>query len=297
MLGRRRGTIDLSYIGEAGGQWDGMGCRHRRRPDRASRRSRSSHCSAATCSTTGVRCRIFATANPPGEGKEHWFTKMLTAGGWIGEDGFPVQEMAGHVRYYTRDGDTTDEFIFADTVEELIATGHVPRDVDGTPIRPQSVSFFPALIDDHRMRTSAASTRASSPALTLFERRRRLEGNWYATESAASTFIKGALPARRELQKAEFWRAPGQKLGQRMEHVGQSRLDAGRPPEHRAGWRHLCPRPVAVPGHHGSRRARDHALRGAGRAQGQIRLPKDAGAGGIQSAIAQRLGPRASRWR
>jgi hypothetical protein len=168
-------TIDFSYIGEPG-QWDGMEAAliGIDQIEQAAERQVFS-LFGRNRSTAPVRCRIFATANPPEEGKEHWLTRLLTAGGWIGEDGFPILDMAGRVRFYTRDGDT-DEFLFADTIEELVQTGHVPRDLDGSPIRPKSVSFFPALVDDHPIESFRREYKSTLASLTLFERHRDYHG-------------------------------------------------------------------------------------------------------------------------
>lgn len=284
-------TIDLSYIGEAG-QWDGMEAAVIV-VDQIEQADEKQVFSlfGRNRSTTGVRCRIFATANPPEEGKEHWLTKMLTAGGWIGEDGFPVQEMAGHVRYYTRDGDT-DEFIFADTVEELIATGHVPRDVDGTPIRPQSVSFFPALIDDHPDENFRREYKSKLASLTLFERRRRLEGNWYATESAGKYFRKEHFPLVENYKPS-----PGARLVRSWDNAWST--------SDKADWTPGVLLSIEPDGgiyvldllrFRGTMAHVERAIMLCAELDGrrvQIRLPKDAGAaGGIQSAIAQRLGAK-----
>ena len=83
-------TVDLSYVGEPG-QWDGMQaaviC-----IDQIEQVTESQAFAVfgRNRSATGVRCRKFATANPPaddlngGSPRGHWLTKMLTAGGWIG---------------------------------------------------------------------------------------------------------------------------------------------------------------------------------------------------------------------
>ena len=112
---------------------------------------------------------------------------MLTSGGWIGEDGFPLQDQAGVVRYYTRHPDT-DEFVFADSVEALVATGLLPVDADGIAIPPSSMTFFPALIDDHPDADFRREYKRKLASLPMFERRRRLEGNWYVSEEAGKYF-------------------------------------------------------------------------------------------------------------
>lgn len=284
-------TVDLSYIGEAG-QWDGMEAAVIV-VDQIEQADEKQVFSlfGRNRSTTGVRCRIFATANPPEEGKEHWLTRMLTAGGWIGEDGFPVLEMAGRVRFYTRDGDT-DEFIFANTIDELIETGHVPRDVDGTPIRPQSVSFFPALIDDHPDEHFRREYKSKLASLTLFERRRRLEGNWYATESAGKYFRKEYFPV-----VDNYRPSPGAQLVRSWDNAWST--------SDKADWTPGVLLSLEPDGgiyvldllrFRGTMAHVERAIMLCAELDGRrvkIRLPKDAGAaGGIQAAIAQRLGAK-----
>ncbi len=284
-------TVNLSYIGEPG-QWDGsqMSLINVDQIEQATEKQAFS-LFGRNRSKLKIRKRIFATANPPEEGKEHWLTRMLSAGGWIGEDGFPAQEMAGRVRFYTRDGDT-DEFLFADTIDELVATGHVPRDIDGTPIRPQTISFFPALIDDHPDEEYRREYKSKLASLTLFERRRRLEGNWYATESAGKYFRKEYFPVvdnYRPSASAQLVRSwdnawstsekadwtPGVLLSLEPDG-GIYVLDLLR---FRGTMAHV-ERAIMLCAEVDGRRVK-------------IRLPKDAGAaGGIQAAIAQRLGAK-----
>jgi len=282
-------TIDLSFVGEPG-KWDAMEAAvinidqieqvEERQAFSVFGRNRS---------TTGVRCRIFATANPPEEGKEHWLTRMLVAGGWIGDDGFPVQTMAGVVRYYTRHPDT-DEFIFADTQEELEATGLLPLDADGvTPIPPTSVSFFPALIDDHPDPVFRREYKRKLAGLTLFERRRRLEGNWFVTETAGKYFNAAMFP------QVEYKPSRGAR-GVRSWDNAWSTSD-------KADWTPGVLEYFESDGgiyiadmlrFRGTFSHVERAVEMCAKLDGRgvtIRLPKDAGAaGGLQSALAQRLG-------
>ena len=88
-------TIDLSFVGEPG-QWDAMEaaviC-----IDQVEQVEENQFFSVIgrNRTTCGARPRVFVTANPPEDGREHWLTRMLTRGGWVGEDGFPIQEMSG----------------------------------------------------------------------------------------------------------------------------------------------------------------------------------------------------------
>jgi phage terminase large subunit-like protein len=202
-------TIDLSFVGEPG-QWDAMEaaviCIDQVEQVEETQFFGVIGRNRTTC---GARPRVFATANPPPEALDHWLTKMLSRGGWIGEDGFPVQEMAGVIRYYARHPDT-DEFIFADDPSELEEAGLLLSDPEGGVIAPTSVTFFPALIDDHPDAAFRAEYKRKLAGLTQFERRRRLEGNWFVTEEAGKYFSIGMFPVvdyepSRNAQRVRAW--------------------------------------------------------------------------------------------
>ena len=283
-------TIDLSFVGEPG-QWDAMEAAviaidqieqvDERQAFSVFGRNRS---------TTGVRCRIFATANPPEEGRNHWLTKMLTSGGWIGEDGFPLQDQAGVVRYYTRHPDT-DEFVFADSVEALVATGLLPVDADGIAIPPSSMTFFPALIDDHPDADFRREYKRKLASLPMFERRRRLEGNWYVSEEAGKYFnaamfkVVDYLPSRycRQVRSWDNAWSTSDKADWTPGVLESFESDGGI---------YICD----VLRIRGTFSHVERAVEMVAEVDGKqvvIRLPKDAGAaGGLQSGLAQRLGAK-----
>ena len=55
--------------------------------------------------------------NPPG--KDHYFTRNLINGGYVGADLWFKPEMNGVVRYYYAPSDNVDDFIWGDTPEEV----------------------------------------------------------------------------------------------------------------------------------------------------------------------------------
>ncbi|RXG31802.1 terminase large subunit domain-containing protein [Leeuwenhoekiella marinoflava] len=63
-------------------------------------------------SSCGVKPYIRATCNPD---PDSWVFDLISW--WIGEDGFPIPERQGVVRYFVKDGDT---MIWGDTVEECL---------------------------------------------------------------------------------------------------------------------------------------------------------------------------------
>ena len=178
-------TIDLSYVGDPD-QWDGsqipfIGI------DQAEQLTAEQLWSLHSRNRTssGAPCQLMATANPPAEGKEHWLTRMLTAGGWIGADGYPVPEMDGKVRHFLRKG---DDFIFADTAEELLPLCKLGS--DGQPVPPQTMTFVQMLVGDHPVESFRREYEQKLSGLTEIEQLRRWDGNWHATEEAGKYFKK-----------------------------------------------------------------------------------------------------------
>ena len=63
-------------------------------------------------STSGVKPCIRATCNPD---PDSWVSDLISW--WIGEDGFPIEERSGVIRYFVKDGDA---FIWGNSIEECI---------------------------------------------------------------------------------------------------------------------------------------------------------------------------------
>ena len=66
-------------------------------------------------SSSGVKPYIRATCNPD---PDSWVYELVKW--WIGEDGFPIKERQGVIRYFVRDGET---MIWGNSVEECIKKG------------------------------------------------------------------------------------------------------------------------------------------------------------------------------
>lgn len=62
----------------------------------------------------GIRNRFYGTCNPD---PDSWVRKFIDW--WIGEDGFPIDERDGVIRYCFMDGDTPDGIYWGDTPEEV----------------------------------------------------------------------------------------------------------------------------------------------------------------------------------
>lgn len=281
-------TIDLSFIGEPG-RWDGLESAviaidqveqiSWPQFDSVTGRNRS---------PSGVRCRVFCTANPPDEGPTHWLTRLLSRGGWIGDDGLAILAMDGVVRFYVV---REEELIFGDSPQDLSRQGVLVRDRDGKEIQPKSITFIQALVDDHPDQAAAAAYKKTLASKGDTERERRLFGNWYATETAGKYFKREMFPSiyytpTHEARMVRSWDnawstsesadwTPGVLVS--LEPDGfWTAMDLLR---FRGTYRHV-ERAVKLVAELDGRRV-------------LIRLPKDAGAaGGLQSELARWLGAR-----
>lgn len=124
-------------------------------------------------STCGIRPYIRATCNPDAGS---WVAEFIAW--WIGDDGFPIKERAGKLRYFVRDDN--GQLSWADTKAELIEQfpHYTAADI-------LSVTFVPATLDDNKaLTTKDPSYRARLNALPRVERMRLLGGNWKISEGA-----------------------------------------------------------------------------------------------------------------
>jgi predicted phage terminase large subunit-like protein len=124
-------------------------------------------------SLSGIRPYVRATCNPDADS---WVAELIAW--WIGEDGYPIADRAGRLRWFVRNGDALD---WADTAEELAARH------PGVP--PKSLTFVPARLDDNPALVAAdPGYRANLLALPTVERERLLNGNWKIRPSAGLYF-------------------------------------------------------------------------------------------------------------
>lgn len=116
--------------------------------------------------TCGVRPYIRATANPPPT-RDHWLRNLVDW--WIGEDGYPIAERSGVVRYFIR-------------VEGKILW--VDKDYkDAKGVGPKSFTFIPAKLSDNPILMNADPGYAANLAAQSHVDRLRLEGgNWNAVD-------------------------------------------------------------------------------------------------------------------
>ena len=131
-----------------------------------------------------IRNRIIGTCNPD---PDSWVAKFIDW--WIGEDGFPIPERDGIVRYCFMDGDSTSGIYWGDTKEEVYQ--QCKETIDkywraeyeqyGTPqdLFIKSATFIEAKLSDNIQLMRSDPTYLANLANQSEEQRARdLDGNW-----------------------------------------------------------------------------------------------------------------------
>lgn len=132
----------------------------------------------------GIRNRFIGTCNPD---PDSWVAKFIDW--WIGEDGLPIRERDGKIRYCFMDGDTPDTIYWGDTREEVYAQC---KDIIHTYWKPEyerygtpqelfikSVAFVEARLADNVALMSSDPTYLANLVNQSDEQRARdLDGNW-----------------------------------------------------------------------------------------------------------------------
>lgn len=138
-------------------------------------------------STSGVKGYIRGTTNPD---PDSWVKEFI--GWWIGEDGYPIPERDGIIRWFTRDG---DKLIWSDT-----------KDSD----HAKSVTFIAATLEDNQILMQKDPGYVSNlESLPYVERMRLRKGNWNVRATAGNMFrrdwfeIVDAIPAKTE--SVRYW--------------------------------------------------------------------------------------------
>ena len=125
-------------------------------------------------SMSGVKPYIRMSCNPDPES----FVADLIEW-WIDEDGYPIRERSGVLRWFKRLG---TDLVWGDTREELL-------DPKNPAVQPKSFTFVPALLDDNKILEQVdPGYRARLMALDYVERMRLLFGNWRVKPSAGTLF-------------------------------------------------------------------------------------------------------------
>jgi predicted phage terminase large subunit-like protein len=150
-----------------------------------------------------VRPYIRATCNPDADS---WVADFLAW--WIDpENGLPIPERAGVLRYFTR---IAERVVWADQPEQLIALRGQDLPPGIEPPKPISVTFIPATVFDNpallRVNPEYLAWLLSLPTL---ERERLLGGNWKIRPAAGLYFrrewcaVVDAIPA--DLDVVRYW--------------------------------------------------------------------------------------------
>lgn len=147
-------------------------------------------------STSGVPGYIRATCNPDADS---WVRRFIDW--WIGEDGYPIKNRSGRLRWFIR---VEDALVWGDSREELIR-------LYGPEQLPKSVTFIPSTLQDNQiLMQKDPSYLANLRSLSRVDRLRLEGGNWNVRATAGMLFqrewfpVIDAIPAG-WIQAIRFW--------------------------------------------------------------------------------------------
>lgn len=147
-------------------------------------------------SMAGVAGYIRATCNPD---CDSWVRQLIDW--WISEEGYPIPERAGIIRWFIRND---DNLVWAASRQELI-------DRYGADELPKSLTFIPSSVYDNKILIERdPAYLANLKALSRVERMRLLGGNWNIRPSGGNIFRKewftmvDAIPAG-YISAVRFW--------------------------------------------------------------------------------------------
>lgn len=127
-------------------------------------------------SLCGIRPYVRATCNPDADS---WVKDYIDW--YIGEDGYPIHERSGIIRYMCR---VDNAVIFADTPQEL-------TEKYGGDVMPKSFTFiYSSLYDNKILMQTNPEYLANLKGLAKVERERLLYGNWKIRPAAGLYFRK-----------------------------------------------------------------------------------------------------------
>ena len=132
----------------------------------------------------GIRNRLIGTCNPD---PDSWVAQFIDW--WIGEDGYPIEERDGVIRYCFMDGEEVTSIYWGDTREEvyeqckdIIDRIFKPEYAEyGTPqdLFIKSVTFIEGKLSDNKQLLRSDPTYLANLANQSEEQRARdLDGNW-----------------------------------------------------------------------------------------------------------------------
>lgn len=138
-------------------------------------------------STTGIRPYVRATCNPD---PDSWVRELIDW--WIGDDGNPIPERQGVLRYFMVDNDS---YIWGDSKEEVIEKGwHVLQEmVENSEIDPKdfikSITFIGGSIYDNKeLLKQNPEYLGNLNSQSKEEKHRLLDGNWNVKQNDAEVY-------------------------------------------------------------------------------------------------------------
>lgn len=147
-------------------------------------------------SVSGVPGYVRATCNPDAD---TWVRDFV--GWWIGDDGYPIKERAGKIRWFIR---RDDQIVWGDERQELI-------DRYGADELPKSITFIPSRVHDNKiLMEKDPAYLANLRALSRVDRLRLEGGNWNVRATAGMIFqrewfpVIDAVPAG-QIAAIRFW--------------------------------------------------------------------------------------------
>lgn len=156
-------------------------------------------------STCGVRPYVRGGCNPDPDSFLRDFLDW-----WIGEDGYPIEERGGIIRWMVREAnDELRWFDFqGDAIDYLLDLG---IDFKLAKVIPKSVTFLPGKVTDNKiLMEKDPGYIANLEALNRVDRERLLHGNWNIRESSGDLFQSGwfeiiELPEGRMVEEIRYW--------------------------------------------------------------------------------------------
>ena len=145
----------------------------------------------------GIRTRFSGTCNPD---PDSWVATFLFDGGWVGEDGYPMPERDGLIRYCYMPGNDVHEIVWGDTREEVfeLCKNEIMKHWKSAYEkygRPEdlfifSVAFIEGRLEDNKKLMESDPTYLARLANQDEEQQSRdLDGNW-KFRSAGDDLIK-----------------------------------------------------------------------------------------------------------